>query len=295
MANVSSSIKDWSSTAASNQPDAADTASLQADLQAIQAGVRYLRSQDTIASAGTTDLGTKDAESLTISGTTTITALGTVSAGIIKRCVFSGALTLTYNATSLILPGNANITTTAGDTAEFESLGSGNWRCNWYTKDNGSTVDANPLVNGITFPATQSASADANTLDDYEEGAFTPSFTNLTIGNGSVQGIYTKIGNVVEFMASVRFGTTSAWAGTCTGISGLPFTSRTLTSASTQPISGMYIDSGSGWSGVSTGVNSNSANLMQPLVVTGGAITATTPMTWTTSDELTFSGTYLTA
>jgi hypothetical protein len=40
---------------------------------------------------------------------------------------FSGALTLTYNATSLILPGAANITTAAGDTLEAVSLGSGNW------------------------------------------------------------------------------------------------------------------------------------------------------------------------
>jgi hypothetical protein len=33
-----------------------------------------------------------------------------------------------------------------------------------------------PSLNGITFPATQVASADANTLDDYEEGTWTPNF-----------------------------------------------------------------------------------------------------------------------
>ena len=32
---------------------------------------------------------------------------------------------------------------------------------------------------GITFPATQSASSDANTLDDYEEGTWNPTYTNL--------------------------------------------------------------------------------------------------------------------
>jgi hypothetical protein len=142
MANILTSLKNWSTTEASNQPDSTDATTLVGDLRAIQAGVRYLRSQDTIASATTCDLGTKDAESLTISGTTTITGLGTVSAGIIKRVTFSGALLLTYNATSLILPSNANITTVAGDTAEFESLGSGNWRCNWYTRDAGKSVAA---------------------------------------------------------------------------------------------------------------------------------------------------------
>lgn len=84
---------------------------------------------DTIASATTTDLGSKAAHYLTISGTTTITGLGTVKAGTLKFVTFSGALTLTHNGTSLILPGATNITTVAGDTAVFVSEGSGNWRC----------------------------------------------------------------------------------------------------------------------------------------------------------------------
>src|SRR3990167_1606815 len=54
----------------------------------------------------------------------------------------------------------------------------------------------------IAFPATQNASADANTLDDYEEGTWTPVFTFATPGDLSVaystqQAIYTKIGRVV--------------------------------------------------------------------------------------------------
>ncbi|WP_127524084.1 hypothetical protein [Mesorhizobium sp. Z1-4] len=84
---------------------------------------------DTIASATTTDLSTKPAQAITVTGTTTITGLGTVKAGTIKFLTFSGALTLTHNGTSLILPGGANISTAAGDAAIVESLGSGNWRC----------------------------------------------------------------------------------------------------------------------------------------------------------------------
>lgn len=140
MANVSTSIKNWSTTEASNQPDSTDAATIAGDMKAMQAAVRYLYSQDTIASATTCDLGSKDAESLTVSGTTTITGLGTVSAGIVKRCVFSGALTLTHNATSLILPGGANITTVAGDVFFFESLGSGNWKCILYLPITGGAV-----------------------------------------------------------------------------------------------------------------------------------------------------------
>jgi hypothetical protein len=84
---------------------------------------------DTIASASTCDLGSKAAQSLAVTGTTTITSFGTIKAGTVKFLNFTGALLLTHNATSLILPGGANITTAAGDTAIVRSLGSGNWRC----------------------------------------------------------------------------------------------------------------------------------------------------------------------
>jgi hypothetical protein len=52
---------------------------------------------------------------------------------------------------------------------------------------------------GITFPATQSASTDANTLDDYEEGTWTPTQgAGLTVvGTFSATGRYTKIGRQV--------------------------------------------------------------------------------------------------
>lgn len=91
-----------------------------------------------VASAGTTDIGAVTSPLVQITGTTTITALGTAAAGRRRLVRFAGALTLTHNATSLILPGGANITTAAGDTAEFISAGSGNWRCVRYTKANGA-------------------------------------------------------------------------------------------------------------------------------------------------------------
>jgi hypothetical protein len=79
---------------------------------------------------------------------------------------------------------------------------------------------------GISFPATQSASTDANTLDDYEEGTYTPTVVgSVTTGTGtySIQaGSYTKIGNRVDFTTVLSWS-----AHTGTGnliISGLPFT-----------------------------------------------------------------------
>lgn len=80
-----------------------------------------------LASATTTDLGAQTTDNLRITGTTTITGFGTVANGTSRELRFAGALMLTHNVTSLILPSAANITTAAGDTATAISLGSGNW------------------------------------------------------------------------------------------------------------------------------------------------------------------------
>lgn len=82
-----------------------------------------------IASATTTDIGAARGRYVKVTGTTTITGLGTVQAGTNRLVEFTGALTLTHHATSLILPGAADIATQAGDVAFFVSEGSGNWRC----------------------------------------------------------------------------------------------------------------------------------------------------------------------
>jgi hypothetical protein len=111
---------------------------------------------DTIAAASTTDLGTVPGQYVDITGTTTIAGLGTIRGGILKFVRFAGVLTLTYNGTSLILPGAANIVTAAGDTGIFVSKGSGNWECLAYNRATGLPSNAaakldtrrNRIVNG---------------------------------------------------------------------------------------------------------------------------------------------------
>lgn len=81
-----------------------------------------------VTSGTTTDLGAVASRNVTITGTATITGFGTVKAGVTRKCrVASAGLALTYNATSLILPGGSDIVCTAGDTFTAISLGSGNW------------------------------------------------------------------------------------------------------------------------------------------------------------------------
>ena len=89
-----------------------------------------------------------------------------------------------------------------------------------------ATIPTINLTGGqITFPATQSASANANTLDDYEEGTWTPvvtgSSTNPTITYNLQAGTYTKIGNLVN--VSIQLGMTRT-GGTGNWQVSLPFT-----------------------------------------------------------------------
>lgn len=158
-ADVATSLKDWSATAGSNQPDNTDAVGpnvLAENLRTIQSAVRAaIAGAGTIASATTCDIGAQDANYLAVSGTTTITGFGTVSAGIIKVLKFDGALTLTHNATSLILPGGANITASAGDVVVMRSEGSGNWRCLAYQPATGyQAIDAElTAIAGLTSAA----------------------------------------------------------------------------------------------------------------------------------------------
>lgn len=99
-----------------------------------------------IASAATTDIGAATGNFVHVTGTTTITALGTVQAGTRRIVRFAGALTLTHHATSLILPTGANITTAANDVAVFVSEGSGNWRCVGYQRANGQALASSGAV-----------------------------------------------------------------------------------------------------------------------------------------------------
>lgn len=84
------------------------------------------------------------------------------------------------------------------------------------------------VAKGVAFPATQVASSDANTLDDYEEGTFT---ATATVGGSSTTqsnstGFYTKIGRICHITCRVTL--TSLGSGTGTFLVSLPFTASNL-------------------------------------------------------------------
>lgn len=131
----------------------------------------------TLASAGTVNIGAAAANTVNITGTTTITAFDSIADGARRTLVFGGILTLTHNGTSLILPTGANITTAAGDTAEFLSLGSGNWRCVRYARASGAALSGGgggggstqgkhsiPVLAGAMTPSTSGGCSPLSTI-----------------------------------------------------------------------------------------------------------------------------------
>lgn len=94
-----------------------------------------------VASASTADVLGAAALFVLITGTVSVTSLGT-GTNRVKFVRFNGILTLTHNGTSLILPGAANITTAANDTMGVISDGSSNARVVWYQRAAGTSVAA---------------------------------------------------------------------------------------------------------------------------------------------------------
>ena len=119
---------------------------------------------------------------------------------------------------------------------------------------------------GITFPATQSASSNANTLDDYEEGTWTPAVTSNS-GTSTTYTIptatYTKTGRMVVVLGSITptNGTLGA-AGSFMKVSGLPFTAGVTGAGS----GGNYYNLNNG---VSTTFAAVSTTRMDVVFVTG--------------------------
>jgi microcystin-dependent protein len=159
MADVSSTFASWSATTGSNSPQGTATVGNGVDdnFREVQGTVvRGLSHKGAdIASATTTDLGAVEGKFHDITGSATVTSFGTVRAGLEKVLTFEGGVTLTHDATALILPGGANMLTAAGDVATFYSEGSGNWRCTSYQHATASFVPAGAIIDyaGTSAPA----------------------------------------------------------------------------------------------------------------------------------------------
>src|SRR5437763_1818970 len=108
------------------------------DIEALQARATIIEAelsgastigQVSLASASTVAIGAANGNYIKITaGTSPIGAFDTANAGVTRIIEFTVAVTITYNSTTMILPGAASITTAAGDIGVVVSEGSGNWR-----------------------------------------------------------------------------------------------------------------------------------------------------------------------
>jgi len=133
--------------------------------------------------------------------------------------------------TGIFFPAADTIAFSTGGTedARFNSAG------NLQTLGTISVGNATPSTSGagITFPATQSASSDANTLDDYEEGTWTPTLTGTNLTSLSLSyAYYTKIGRLVTLFVSVNGTVTSSNTLTYVTMGVAPFTAGAATAGS---------------------------------------------------------------
>ena len=126
---------------------------------------------------------------------------------------------------------------------------------------------------GITFPATQSASSNANTLDDYEEGTWTPNQgSGVTVsGTFSSTAVYTKIGRLVYVSGYL---TSTSESISCTGGGGILTTNLPFTT---------------GFFAMGTAVN-GSQSAISATFLSGTTIYLTTAMSTTTN--IYFTATY---
>jgi hypothetical protein len=180
-----------------------------------------------IASAATTDIGAATGNLVHITGTTTITALGTIQAGTRREVVFDGILILTHNATSLILPTGANVTTAVGDCAEFISEGSGNWRCTSYNRADGTSLGGAPgsvtSINGRTGVVTLTA-ADTPTTINSQTASYTLVLTDagkwVDMDNASANALTVPPNSSVAFVVGTEIHVRQKGAGPTTMTAG---------------------------------------------------------------------------
>ena len=145
---------------------------------------------------------------------------------------------------------------------------------------------------GITFPATQSASSDVNTLDDYEEGTFSPVVKGYTTAGTATysrqQGHYTKIGNRVFISIDVIWN-----SGTGTGdlyVDGLVFPTSSSVMVKNYAVltEGITLTVGNYLAGAGSGISTTQIYIYQSTVGTTTALA----VPYDAAGGITISGNY---
>lgn len=128
--------------------------------------------------------------------------------------------------------------------------------------------------------------------------AHTPTFTNLTVGDGTLTGAYARVNDLVYYYGLITFGATTAITGSVS--LGLPVNLHSTQIASAGPLGLLYMaDASTGiWYAGNMNANASATSVVASTwaangtYVSRGNLTAAIPFTWTTSDRIHWAITY---
>jgi hypothetical protein len=142
-----------------------------------------------IASAATTDIGLQNSNFLRITGNTTISSFGTNYRGP-RFLRFAGAVTLT-NSSTLILPGGADFTTSAGNVLVAIPKATAGVADGWYIVSLPADLSTYVTLTGtqtLTNKTLTSPTLTGTILNDgYTEEVYNLTGTAIDAANGSIQ------------------------------------------------------------------------------------------------------------
>jgi hypothetical protein len=187
-----------------------------------------LSASSTVSAAGSTTIDSSGNLGVGATAPSTWGALAVRKAVTVSGRSVSGSFSDASTGTMDIAHASGYValdTQATGTALRIAQAGTINGQFNQYGLGIGSGVPSSGM--GITFPATQSASTDANTLDDYEEGTWTPT---LAFGGGSTGivyggrvGNYIKVGSLITAQCAVDITNKGSSTGSAS-VSGFPFT-----------------------------------------------------------------------
>ena len=204
------------------------TPQLGGDLSCNSSQIQWSKGAD-VASATALVLLT-DGNYFDVTGTVTITSFNTTAVGTQIKLHFDAACILTHHASDLILPSGANITTAAGDEAEFIEYASGDYRCTSYTRATGkAVVESVGLATDQSWTGSQRATLVVDNDGSFDmdlgqnfkctpAGGLTLTFTNFTDGQSGFIILVNSGGHAIarhsDTIADATFVATVSAAGT---------------------------------------------------------------------------------
>lgn len=217
-----------------------------------------------------------------------------------KASTFDGWIavsdTWTYaSATTVTVPSNATTKYSVGDKVRFTNSGTKYFyitavAATTLTLNGGS--DYTVANTAITVPYYSKAETP---LDFPQYFAYTPTWANTTLGNGTATGRFSMSGKTVHFRSKFTLGSTSAMGTNCT--STLPVASSSSYTAN-ETIGVAYMQD-AGTASYSCHTYWQSTTTCQPIAINaagtygiGSGTSATIPFTWTTSDYIVTQGIY---